>query len=1131
MANTYNVLDISKWNPIEDYNAAAAEIDGVIIKAAYRGYSSTGTLATDPLFEKHYAGFVNKTKIGVYFFTQAINRAEGIAEANYIYNLIKNKQIDMPVYIDTEWSNSNHNGRADSITAAARTEAVIGFCDRMIELGYRAGIYASDSWYISQLDFNQIKAKKYSLWVASYSYAPKRVTSYDGWQYTSSGSISGYSSRVDLSYFYNDIAGWDSTEKKQINDCEVTLDLNTVTYYGGINQPVPTVTYQGATLKKDTHYSVQYKDNINAGKGSVIITGINMYEGTKTVQFTIEARDINSAVSVDFGNSDKDGCYSINNISLSLGDTPLQEGTDYTKENIKESVSNGYKVTSVDFVGKGNYTGSRTESFNSEKIRTSIEDFTVEYNREYTFTGKPIYPGIVLKDKSGNSLSPNTDYSLSYKDNRNVTRQASIIITAKGNYTGTKTIYFTINQRNMKDCKMSCGSPDEQKCYNLNNLTITLDSYTLVKDKDYSLNIETVQENLKVTSMVEATGLTNFTGTLEGEYLTEIIDPRIDISTLEFSIDSNNYDYTGEEIKPTVKSSLILDTDYSVEYKNNINAGEATINIKAIGEKYRGSKEIKFIINALSISNANVTCGESDNNGCYDLNNLTIKVGKFTLTTNDYDLKSTITEENRFYNTTLNITGKGNFKDSITKTYRTGIVPITPKTMGELAVTVIPESYEYNGSERIPVVTVLDEQAEYELQTGKDYIIEYRDNINAGTAKIILTGNNETYSGTRIIEFAITQVDISSGILSCGQADSEGCYNLKNLTLSVNSKIVSPDYYDTKITSNEVGKYIESEVVVTGKINYKGTITNTFRSGKVSKDIADANIRLEYENIDYTGESLIPNIITELKENVDYTVERPENTISAGEYSFSFNGIGIYFGTLILRYRINHYSLTNKDIKVSFDDPDEFGCVLLSSMKVKRGDKDLNPFIDYTYTTKDKEIENGFISTTVIIKGLNNYSDEISTTIITAKKEIYRGREVNLNNVDVYIRYSSIDPVMQKTGTFYLWDDKVRNNRIRITTDYENLTICNNGFITGWINIEDLAPKGEIEKNDPVIVNGTMNTYADGSGNSIRKCDEVLYVVDIVDEEEFEYPYGLASAINRNRIGWAKKSDIRKYEP
>lgn len=206
------VLDISKYNIVKDYSAVAASVDGIIIRCGYRSLSN-GKLIKDPLFDTHIKNLSNTgANIGVYFFTTAITETEGAQEAAFVYELIKNYKISFPVFIDSEYSNKNKTGRSDKLSQEDRTKAILGFCKKIEKLGYTAGIYASDSWFVNNLNYNTIKG--YKLWVASYSGSPKRVKDYTAWQYTSSGSVKGINARVDLSHWYESIG--DMHQAKQV---------------------------------------------------------------------------------------------------------------------------------------------------------------------------------------------------------------------------------------------------------------------------------------------------------------------------------------------------------------------------------------------------------------------------------------------------------------------------------------------------------------------------------------------------------------------------------------------------------------------------------------------------------------------------------------------------------------------------------------------------------------------------------------------------------------------------------------------------------------------------------------------------------------------------------------------------
>ena len=149
-------------------------------------------------------------KIGAYFYDQSINELEAIQQADFVAGLIKALPISYPVYIDSEYSNSAHNGRADNISTEQRTKNVIAFCERIKQYGYRAGVYASDSWFKTMLNYEQIK--HYSIWCARYSANAPTIPKYDIWQY-GSAHIPGSSSPIDVNKVYVDYpAGQDSAE-------------------------------------------------------------------------------------------------------------------------------------------------------------------------------------------------------------------------------------------------------------------------------------------------------------------------------------------------------------------------------------------------------------------------------------------------------------------------------------------------------------------------------------------------------------------------------------------------------------------------------------------------------------------------------------------------------------------------------------------------------------------------------------------------------------------------------------------------------------------------------------------------------------------------------------------------------
>lgn len=213
------VIDISYYDTITDWSLLAKNVDGIIVRAGYRGRSD-GALTTDKKFQEYIEKSIqNNIPVSVYFFSQAINEKEGIEEAEYVVDLIKDYKINMPIFIDTESSgDKNNNGRADKISVKDRTDAILGFCKTIENNGYHVGIYASDSWFKSNLDMNRL-LDRYVKWVAKYSSKdPVNVTKYIGWQYTENGKVDGISGECDISHWYEELNTEDTRMKYKVGD-------------------------------------------------------------------------------------------------------------------------------------------------------------------------------------------------------------------------------------------------------------------------------------------------------------------------------------------------------------------------------------------------------------------------------------------------------------------------------------------------------------------------------------------------------------------------------------------------------------------------------------------------------------------------------------------------------------------------------------------------------------------------------------------------------------------------------------------------------------------------------------------------------------------------------------------------
>ena len=190
-------IDVSKWNGSIDWNAVKnSGVNYVIIRVGYRG-SSQGALIEDPKFKTNIKGATAAgLKVGVYFFTQAVDEVEAVQEASMVLDRISGYKISYPVFLDVEGS----GGRGDAIDSATRTAVCKAFCNTIKNAGYTPGVYANKTWLTSKMDAGALSG--YKIWLAQYAKTPTYTGRYDLWQYRSDGKVSGISGKVDLNISY-----------------------------------------------------------------------------------------------------------------------------------------------------------------------------------------------------------------------------------------------------------------------------------------------------------------------------------------------------------------------------------------------------------------------------------------------------------------------------------------------------------------------------------------------------------------------------------------------------------------------------------------------------------------------------------------------------------------------------------------------------------------------------------------------------------------------------------------------------------------------------------------------------------------------------------------------------------------
>ena len=203
--------DFSKHQGTIDWaSVKQSGVEFVILRAAVRGYGSSGNLMTDSQIAANIEGALSQNiDVGIYVFSQAVTTEEAVEEAERALDIIKGYDIKLPVYFDSEYSGApNRTGRADGLTKAERTSLAIAFCETVRNAGYKPGVYASKSFFYNNLGYAAFQSRGYEIWLAHHiSSVTDFKYPYNIWQYTSKGSIGGVQSEyADLDIAYYDYA-------------------------------------------------------------------------------------------------------------------------------------------------------------------------------------------------------------------------------------------------------------------------------------------------------------------------------------------------------------------------------------------------------------------------------------------------------------------------------------------------------------------------------------------------------------------------------------------------------------------------------------------------------------------------------------------------------------------------------------------------------------------------------------------------------------------------------------------------------------------------------------------------------------------------------------------------------------
>lgn len=197
-------IDVSKFQGEIDWEAVAADgVEYAFIRVGNRGYGAEGKLLEDDMFETNIEGALQAgIKVGVYFYTQAINEEEVLAEADLVLRKIAPYKVECPVVYDVE-KVSGANGRMNALSAKERTDLTLLFCETIAEAGYEPMIYYNMEMATLMLELERLE--EYEKWFAYYNQDLYFPYDYKIWQYSHTGRVNGIKGEVDMNISFGPI--------------------------------------------------------------------------------------------------------------------------------------------------------------------------------------------------------------------------------------------------------------------------------------------------------------------------------------------------------------------------------------------------------------------------------------------------------------------------------------------------------------------------------------------------------------------------------------------------------------------------------------------------------------------------------------------------------------------------------------------------------------------------------------------------------------------------------------------------------------------------------------------------------------------------------------------------------------
>lgn len=592
-------------------------------------------------------------------------------------------------------------------------------------------------------------------------------------------------------------------------------DIPVQNYTGKAIKPVVRVYDHKTLLTERKDYTLTYKNNIKANDAfvvktapTIIVTGKGNYAGRETKIFVIQRKNISDedmlADSVTVNATGKTQ-YPVPRITWQgknlVKNKDFKVSYPSSDGEIPYQTAGNYEIL---IEGTGNYTGQRTIDFIITDFKP-VSKLMIGKIPNQIYTGDVIEPDLIVIDGK-TILQEGEDYSVSYQNNVSV-GTATAVISGMGNYAGIRRVTYKIAAvANVSKAKVELlfekpvvytGREVKPDGYtlsvNVKNVNKQNVSVQLQEGMDYTVSY--LNNNKAGTATIVFTGINGFSGSLKKKYKIEPYDIKadtekaaeIDKKIVIRLLDSYAYTKGGCKPEPTVTFEgkvLKKGTDYTLSYKNNTKTSDGsntaklpTVTVKGKGN-FKGSCACTYQIHKQEFRRLNLTAKDKvwqNKANIYQTTvTLTDRDGKKLSAEKDYErnmtyvyVNDTVLEDQSLrkagtvvssadiipadtvIKVTVNAVENGNYTGNLSATYR-----ITKADIGKASVKIPTQTYTGKAIEPDDEIVVTLNRIP--LSEDKYEIISYQNNVNKGTATVIIRGKNDC-GGTKTVQFKIRQ--------------------------------------------------------------------------------------------------------------------------------------------------------------------------------------------------------------------------------------------------------------------------------------------------------------------------------------------------------------------------------------